>query len=302
VHRVTIITVTYNATEEAIAWADALARARRQLEPAAQDQLTVIAVDNASPDGTAAALRRHAPWVDVIDMGSNAGFAAACNRGAQRAGRADLIVFINPDVTIGEEFVRTVMAIGWDRSVAAIGPHVIGRDGLTEQSARRFPRASTGLVGRTTLLTRLLPRLAEGRELLAEPGAGARDVDWVSGACIVISGDAWNRVGPFDDGYWMYWEDADWCKRARDAGLRTRYEPCLVVTHRQGASAASRSLATTVAFHRSAARYYRQHVAGSAASAQIAHVALLMRCAEKLVAAAVRSRRRGRRQDPTRVS
>jgi GT2 family glycosyltransferase len=136
---------------------------------------------------------------------------------------------------------------------------VTGADGALEQSARAFPTMSTGLFGRTSVLARWLPRSSwVRRELLASPDAGALDVDWVSGACIVIPDAQWQAVGGFDAGYFMYWEDADWCFRASRMDLRVRYEPGLAVIHQQGSSASSRPIASIVAFHRSAWRYRRK--------------------------------------------
>jgi GT2 family glycosyltransferase len=82
----------------------------------------------------------------------------------------------------------------------------------------------------------------------------------------------------------MYWEDADWCKRAHDDGLRVIFEPALAVVHYQGTSSASKPRATTLAFHRSAYRYYRKHVARRKSTRAYAAVLLALRCAIKLMA------------------
>jgi len=248
-------------------------------------ELTAIAVDNASGDGTAAELRKAAPWVEVLDMPRNAGFAAGCNEGIRHAGRVDLIALINPDVRVHESFLASLATIDWPDDVAARGPLVLTPEGSVEQSARGFPRLATAILGRTSLLPRILPELAAvRRELRAEPTTGPSDVDWVSGACIVMPRDRLDRIGQLDDGYFMYWEDADWCRRARNAGLRVVYDPRIVVTHHQGLSSRSRPLMTTVAFHRSALRYWRIHAARSPVSVVVAAVLLTVRCLLKLIA------------------
>jgi N-acetylglucosaminyl-diphospho-decaprenol L-rhamnosyltransferase len=110
----------------------------------------------------------------------------------------------------------------------------------------------------------------------------------VSGACVVISAKAIAKVGILDEGYFMYWEDADWCRRARDDGFRIVFEPALEVVHYQGTSSASRPVATTLAFHRSAYRYYRKHVARRSGTRACAAVLLTLRCAIKSVALLLR--------------
>ncbi len=285
--RVAAITVTYRGGDSSRAWAAALSESLSHVRSGAVE-LTVIAVDNASGDGTAAALRKVAPWVEVLDMPRNAGFAAGCNAGIRHAGNVDLIALINPDVRVHESFLASLATFDWPAEVAARGPLVLTPDGSIEQSARGFPRLATAIFGRTSLLARLLPGIAVVRHgLRARPAAGPLDVDWVSGACIVMPRDRFERVGPLDEGYFMYWEDADWCRRAHEAGLRIVYDPRIVVTHHQGSSSRSRPIATTVAFHRSALRYWRIHAARSSVSVVAAAVLLTVRCSLKLIAAGV---------------
>jgi N-acetylglucosaminyl-diphospho-decaprenol L-rhamnosyltransferase len=290
--RVALVTVTYRGGDEPLRWAAAVEAARAAL-PRDVAEVRAIAVDNASGDGTPERLLRAAPWVEVVQLPRNAGFAAGSNVGIRQAGEADVVVLVNPDVHIREDFLARLVRLPWPDDLGARGPCVIGPGSGIEQSARGFPRISTGLWGRTSLLARLLPsHRAARRELRADPAAGPIDVDWVSGACLVTPGDRFRLVGPLDEGYFMYWEDADWCRRARDRGLRIRYEPELVVHHHQGSSARSRPVATTIAFHRSALRYWRQHVARGRADVVLAAALLSARCCLKLAALTFRGARR----------
>jgi GT2 family glycosyltransferase len=205
-------------------------------------------------------------------------------------------VLLNPDVELRENFMTRLVELEWPADLAARGPAIRTPEGEVEQSARAFPTARTGLLGRTSLLARLWPSSpGVRRELRADPDAGTTEVDWVSGACFVAPASRFAAIGELDEGYFMYWEDADWCRRANDRGYRIEYEPALVVTHCQGASAGSRPLLTTIAFHRSALRYWRRNVSGSPAATGLAAVALSARCAVRLVSAAARTlgRRRG---------
>lgn len=283
-----VVTVTYKGGASSPKWAEALAVATHR-RPRNLRFVSVIAVDNASSDGTAERLRRYAPWVEVLAQERNQGFAYACNIGIRHARNADLIILLNPDVTVDPDFFVVLGALQWEPDVAAIGPQVIGADGRVEQSARRFPGLSTGLFGRTALLSRILPQSAGAhRQLLARPEEGPTDVDWVSGACLIAPRDLFERVGLLDEDFFMYWEDADWCRRAANLGLRVQYQPSLVVRHAQGSSSSGRPFMTTIAFHRSAFRYFRRHSAPSRCLTVGAGAALAVRCAVKLGAVAVR--------------
>jgi N-acetylglucosaminyl-diphospho-decaprenol L-rhamnosyltransferase len=94
---------------------------------------------------------------------------------------------------------------------------------------------------------------------------------------MIVPAERFLRVGPLDPGYFMYWEDADWCRRAHNQGLRVRYEPALCVRHTAGSSARTRPLLSIWAFHVSAFRYYRIHADASVWRLSFASVALAAR-------------------------
>jgi len=275
---VVVITVTHNSERHILRWAAALSVAWCCRERDRRGTLRAVVVDNDSTDSTVETLRRDAPWVEVLALRRNVGFAAGCNFGIARAPADAVVIFLNPDVQVRRDFFTTLQGIRWSSRLAAVGPRVIGTHGELEQSARRFPSAWTGLAGRQALVTKLLPSLGVvRRELLASVEPGARVVDWVSGACMVTTRNVLAGVGGMDERYFMYWEDADWCRRAARAGFEVRYEPALVVRHDQGASARSHPFRTIWHFHRSALRYYRRHVSRWPLETALACVALTMR-------------------------
>lgn len=279
--------VTFRGGDTVCAALDALARARDRAGAAVA--LRTVVVDNASGDGTADRVRRHAPWAQVVELAHNEGFAAGCNAGVARLSGAAVVVLLNPDVEVRDDFLERLSVLAWPARLAARGPAVLGPSGQLEQSARSFPRARTGLLGRTSLLARLLPDSRPvRRELRADPAGGPQPVDWVSGACLIAPAARLAEVGPLDQRYFMYWEDADWCFRAHERGLEVLYEPSLVVTHRQGTSSRDRPFATTVAFHRSALRYWRLHAAHTPFAVAAGAVALGTRCGLRLAGLALR--------------
>jgi GT2 family glycosyltransferase len=99
---------------------------------------------------------------------------------------------------------------------------------------------------------------------------------------MVIPAAHWLTVGPFDEGYFMYWEDADWCHRAHRIGLRVQFSPELLVEHHQGSSSAYRPLASIVAFHRSAWRYQRRQGSGGRPMLAAAAAGLTARAGAKV--------------------
>ncbi len=140
------------------------------------------------------------------------------------------------------------------------GPKILDPDGSVQLSARRELSMVSGLLGRTSLLTRLLPRSAFVKKhfpAVTRP-TGPTPVDWVSGACMIVRRRVLEEVGLLDERYFMYFEDADLCRRARDAGWSVYYLPETAVTHRAGSSTRSRPLAIW-RLHKSAFLYHRKH-------------------------------------------
>jgi N-acetylglucosaminyl-diphospho-decaprenol L-rhamnosyltransferase len=272
--------VLYRAGDAALLWAESLERARAAVQ--GRHDVAVM------PRATARRLDCCCRPLDH-EQDQNRGFAAGCNAGLDCVASRAVVVLLNPDVIVDEDFFVRLAAIAWPQDLAAIGPRVLTPQGAIEQSGRAFPSVMTGAFGRTSLLSRLLPdsRLTRS-QLLAEPAGRAQTVDWVSGACMIAPAERFARVGRLDTRYWMYWEDADWCRRAHDVGLRVEYHPELVVIHRQGSSSRLRPWQTTIACHRSAERYYRGHVARSRRELALADSLLAVHLIVKLVAVAIR--------------
>jgi GT2 family glycosyltransferase len=175
--------------------------------------------------------------------------------------------------------------------VGAVGAKLLNEDGSIQPSARRFPDLSTAFGGRTTWLTRLVPDNALTRRnlLTGDHVTEPTLVDWVIGACLMVRRRDFDAVGGMDEGFFLYWEDADLCRRLAGRGLATVYHPGVSVTHLYGRSsrlAADRSL---VAFHRSAYRYFRKHGGrGAALAAPVVWAGLETRLAAKRLALRLR--------------
>lgn len=243
-----------------------------------------VVVDNASTDGSDEIAQRLGPPVRLVRIGQNVGFGQGVNRGLA-ATTAPLVLIMNPDCRLVPGALTTLEAELLSYPTCAIvGPCIVDPDGTEQGSARGDPDMLTGLFGRTSALRRLLPRLAVSRRNVILAGAGIEDtsvvVQWLSGACMLARHDALAAVRGFDARYFMYWEDADLCRRLRANGYHVRYVPRATAMHRVGQSSRTVRAASIRWFHDSAYIYYATHVAPGAWNPKrwAARLLLAVRC------------------------
>jgi len=213
----------------------------------------VSVVDNGSKD----ALKRihgYFPRVHVDINSINIGFAAAANK-IMRKSHSPYVVLLNPDTCIVDGFFKSVLDyMEKQPDIGILGPKVLNHDGTTQESARSFPSPLTGLFGRTTLFSRLFPGNKITRQNLLtkdSDGISPMEVDWVSGACMVLNRKALGDVGLMDERFFMYWEDADWCRRMWSNGWKVIYFPRPKMIHYVGGSRKQHPIKTIFDFHKS---------------------------------------------------
>ncbi|MFP4347730.1 MAG: glycosyltransferase family 2 protein, partial [Desulfococcaceae bacterium] len=139
-------------------------------------------------------------------------------------------------------------------------------DGGIQNSARSFPTPWTTFFGRSSWLSRRFPNNPITRRNLVNKrsdGNSPMEVDWVSGACMVVRRKAIEAVGPMDERFFMYWEDADWCRRMWDHGWRVVYYPKACIYHYGGKSSDQNRYRSAVEFHKSAYRLYSKYATSS---------------------------------------
>ena len=198
--------------------------------------------------------------VRLIRNRENVGFAKACNQGIS-ASDGGCVVFLNPDTLVERGFFEGLQRFfEGNPEVAVAGPRIVEADGRLQLTARKELNFASGLLGRTSLLTRLFPKSPLVRHLFpaAKEPTGPTEVDWISGACMAIRRRALEEIGPMDERFFMYFEDADLCRRAREAGWLVYYLPQIEVFHHSGASSHARSRAIWN-LHKSAFLYHRKH-------------------------------------------
>lgn len=202
------------------------------------DDRCAVVVDNGSDDGSAdeiaAAIERRgwSSWARLVRAGRNGGFAAGNNVGF-RAADAELYVLLNSDARARPGAIEGLLAAAARHPDAGmIGPRLEDPDGTPQESCFRFRTPVSELLeaAGTSLLDRLFPYTAVALPVTDRP----RSAPWVSFACILIRRAVVDDIGPMDEGYFMYFEDIDYARHARQAGWRVVHEPAACVVHLRG--------------------------------------------------------------------
>ncbi|HXH96631.1 MAG TPA: glycosyltransferase family 2 protein, partial [Gaiellaceae bacterium] len=218
----------------------------------------VVVLDNASEDGSAEAVQERYPHVRVIAQRHRAGFGANHNT-VVRATSGRYVYVLNEDTTSEDwGLERMVAHLDANPRVAALGPRLVYPDGRPQDSAWRFPSPPVAALGLLTL----------GRRGVKQSGgSAARDVDWVMGAAILLRREALDEVGLFDEGFFIYSEETDLCRRLRDGGWRARYFPEVTVVHHESQFSAGIPERRINEMWRSRHRYWAKHHSAAGARA-----------------------------------
>jgi len=257
---------------------EALDRCLTSLTPFLERDDDVVVVDWQTDEGVRRELEARHSIVKWIPSKENRGFACGINLAAA-ATTAPVLVWLNPDTVVEGPILRELEAwLGANTTVAVAGPKVLNGDGTVQASARRFPGFSTVLGGRSTWLTRRFPNnWFSRRNLLQGEGRDSAEVDWLAGSCLATRREAFERLGGLDESFFMYWEDADYCRRATALGYTCHYVPTSAVRHTGGASSAHNVVPSIRAFHRSAFRLFWKHAGAARMFAPLVWVGLRLR-------------------------
>ena len=250
--RLSIVIVTYNSESQIAACLAALSSHGPSMEH------EVLIVDNDSRDGTVATVRERWPGVRVIETGANLGFAAGCNTGFRHT-TGEFVLLLNPDTLVPAGALDTLLAHLSARPDAAIaGPRLVDADGRAELSfgAMIGPLAE--------LRQKMLVKGSERdvpfvRAYVDRLTRRSQEVDWVSGACLLVRRADAEAVGFLDERFFMYTEDVDFCAAVRAHRRRVLFASDTEVVHLRGRSVASAPRAVEVAYRRSQLAFYRKH-------------------------------------------
>jgi GT2 family glycosyltransferase len=231
-------------------------RAVRACRSAREAGAEVVLFDNSPGDGTADLLRREEPTAPVLAAGRNLGFATGSNRAAAGAG-TDYLLFLNPDAVLAPGALDAlVAALDADPSAGIAGPSITFPDGRPQPSVRRDPTAAAMLQLFTIWKFLFVFRGAYRR--YRSPPAGAGPVEVVMGSALLARRALFEALGGFDERYFMYFEDADLCRRARERRAAVLFVPEAVAVHEGGASGKAAPLSLAAARLVSAQRYLRR--------------------------------------------
>ncbi|MEL7672975.1 MAG: glycosyltransferase family 2 protein [Chloroflexota bacterium] len=248
---------------------DLLRDCLRSVEQSVGVTYRVVVVDNASTDGSAERVRAGFPRVELIENADNRGYPAANNQGLRRLGferggpddAPRYALALNPDTVLPPDALREMVGyMDADPRVGVAGPKLVLLDGSLDLACRRsFPTPEISFY-RMIGLSRLFPRSRRfGRYNLTylDPDVET-EVDSVVGAFMMVRREAIQRVGLFDETFFMYGEDLDWAYRIKQAGWTVKYNPRVTVTHVKRA-ASRQSRRAQQEFYRAMLIFYRKH-------------------------------------------
>lgn len=268
--RVTAVVVEYHSGE-------ALTRCLRSLRESQVDD--IIVVDNGARDPAAGPPATACDGVTLIAPAGNLGFGGGVNLGAARAG-TELLLVCNPDVELEPGALDALRArLDSSNRAAAVGPALIDEAGRIVQSARSFPSVRSSW--QQAFLGLLRPSGRRSREYRTANWSRADDgnVDWVTGACVLVRTDAFRQIGGFDDRYFLYVEEVDFCWRLHAAGWEVLYEPRARVAHSGAVSTSAHPYRAIVTHHRSLWLFIRRTTSGiDRAALPLVAAGLFVRC------------------------
>ncbi|MGQ9524605.1 MAG: glycosyltransferase family 2 protein [Armatimonadota bacterium] len=222
--------------------------------------MEVIVVDDGSPNELSGILGPQFPNVRFLRNDRNLGFAATANKGLI-ASTGDYIALLNSDTVVPRGGLERLVGFLLEHpDVWAVGPRLRYPSGGVQPSCSTFIRLRDVLFEQF-FLDKMFPKshLFGGHFLTWWSYDEPREVDVISGACIVASRETWRRVGLLDENYFLYCDDPDWCLRVKRAGGRCWFYPDVEITHHVGATSAGRRGPAILAYNRSRCYYFLKH-------------------------------------------
>ncbi len=268
---VSIITVSWNVWDLVRA---ALERLERISCPTSDPQVRVlqpapgraqplcfemVLVDGDSGDATPDLVPALFPWVRFLPAGANVGFTKGNNLGAA-ASRGEILFFLNPDTLVRAAALHALReALLAHPRTGLVGPALYAADGRRQESRRHFPTPVTGFL-ESTWLGRAWPDNPWARRYHCRdwPAVFQQRVDWLEGAALMMRRAAFTDIEGFDEGFFMYSEELDLCRRLQISGWTALYCPQAGIRHYGGRSSAQVPALTHIHFNTSKVRYYRK--------------------------------------------
>lgn len=224
----------------------------------------ILVTDNGSDDGTVTMLQDEFPQVQVLLNKENLGFTKPNNQ-MLRLAKGDFLLLLNPDTLLKEDcFTPQLDYLKTNPEVGICIPKVLNADGSFQKQSRRGEATPVEVIGYFLRLGRLFPRNKKLNGYLQSwlPEDEIAEVKAVSGSCMFIRRKTWEQVGDFDEQFFAYQEDSDYCKRAWQKGWKVMYVPLSSIIHYSGEGGSKAQPAKSIfEWHRSYYLYYRKYFA-----------------------------------------
>ena len=255
---ITVLAVTYNNADTVEDLISSLRAQTRGLS------LRVVVADNGSSDSTVAILARH-PDVMIVRTGGNLGYAGGLNAVMRYADDCEAVLVLNPDLRVEPDSISLLLDRMRRSGAGIVVPSLLDSDGSTYVSLRREPSIATA-IGDALFGARFTGRPGWASELDydAESYHHPHRIDWATGAALLVRSSLAKRLGSWDEQFFLYSEEVDYFRRAREGGASIWYEPAAKMTHHMGGSGSSTALNALMAINR--IRYIRKYHGKSYAS------------------------------------
>jgi len=222
--------------------------------------VAVFVIDNNSADGSPDMVQSEHAWVNLTRNADNLGFARANNQALKKID-ADFVLLLNPDTEVRAGVIDQLLNFMQEHPQAGVvAPQLLSTDGSIQKSCRAFPTFS-GMLYELLGLSRLFPQVEKFRQykMLDWNHDDERQVDQPEGACLLIRKETLNQVGLLDEGYFMLFEEVDWCFRTKQTGWQIWFTPKAQVVHHYGQSIKQVKTRMILSSHRGLYRFWHKH-------------------------------------------
>jgi len=190
----------------------------------------IIVVDNGSEDNIAAVLKERYPEVILVASAKNLGMGRGNNLGIKKAS-GEFLCILNDDIVLRPDSLLVLhRQMRSDGKIGLAAPKLMNADGSFQPSCFRFPGLMTPIL-RRTFLGRIFKKRRDDYVASDEPGEAVRECDWIMGSCLFVRRSVLDKIGAFDERFFMYFEDTDLCRRVRVTGFKVSYCPLAVAIH-----------------------------------------------------------------------